>query len=115
MTALDPGARLVLTQGLTERPLATAFLASKPAPMSTDGLEVFVHDVMAAVTTRPWPSLKSSPFEDSSTSVPAGAGKLPFLSFSLRSTSTAALQASLISARGTRSCGRLGPASEGST
>jgi hypothetical protein len=51
MTTLDPGASDVLTHGLTCRPRSTARLASRPAPSMTDGFEVFVHDVMAAMTT----------------------------------------------------------------
>jgi hypothetical protein len=42
-----------LTVGPTVSPRATAFLASKPAPTITVGLEVFVHDVMAAIATEP--------------------------------------------------------------
>ncbi len=32
---------------------STAFLASNPAPISTDGFDVFVHEVIAAMTTLP--------------------------------------------------------------
>ena len=35
------------------RPLRTALRASRPAPIITDGLLVFVHEVMAAMTTAP--------------------------------------------------------------
>ena len=54
MTTLEPGASVVLTQGLRFRPFSTAFLASSAAPTMTYGLEVFVQEVMAAMTTRPW-------------------------------------------------------------
>src|SRR5260370_29559992 len=54
MTTLDPGASVVFTQGLRFRPLSTAFLASSAAPTMTEGLDVFVHEVMAAITTLPW-------------------------------------------------------------
>ena len=54
MTTRDPGARLVLTWGATESPLSTAFLASRPAPIITDGFDVFVQLVMAAMATEPW-------------------------------------------------------------
>jgi hypothetical protein len=37
--------------GLTDRPRSTAFLASSPAASSTPGLEVFVQEVIAAITT----------------------------------------------------------------
>src|SRR5580704_7625627 len=57
MTTLDPGASVVLTQGLRDRPLSTAFLASRAAPTMTDGLDVFVHEVIAAMTTLPWSTL----------------------------------------------------------
>src|ERR1700742_3805384 len=50
-----PGASEVLTQGLTLRPLARALRARRPAPMRTDGFDVLVHDVIAAMTTSPWP------------------------------------------------------------
>jgi hypothetical protein len=35
--------------------LATAFSATRPAAIITSGLEVLVHDVMAAITTSPSP------------------------------------------------------------
>src|SRR6218665_894222 len=54
-TTWDPGASDVLTQGLDVRPLATAWRASKPAAISTEGLDVLVQDVMAAIATSPWP------------------------------------------------------------
>src|SRR6478609_11022268 len=46
-----PGASEVLTQGFVFRPLATALRARRPAAISTDGLEVLVQDVMAAIAT----------------------------------------------------------------
>ena len=57
MTTLDPGASVVFTQGLRLRPRSTAFLASSAAPTMTDGLEVFVQEVIAAMTTAPWSTL----------------------------------------------------------
>ena len=54
MTTREPGAREVFTHGLLLRPRSTAFFASRPAPSITDGFEVFVQDVMAAMTTCPW-------------------------------------------------------------
>jgi hypothetical protein len=53
VTTLEPGAREVLTHGLTSRPRWTALRASTPAPIITDGFEVFVQLVMAAMTTCP--------------------------------------------------------------
>src|SRR3954452_25458911 len=61
MTTLEPGARVVLTHGLRSRPRSTAFLASSAAPIMTDGLDVFVHDVIAAIDTAPWSSSNSAP------------------------------------------------------
>src|SRR5713101_3336777 len=57
-TTCEPGASEVLTQGLTVKPLAAALRANSPAPISTLGLEVLVQDVIAAITTSPWPRSK---------------------------------------------------------
>src|SRR5258708_19670086 len=54
MTTLEPGASVVFTQGLRSRPASTALRASSAAPTITDGLEVLVHEGMAAMTTEPW-------------------------------------------------------------
>jgi len=43
-----------------------AFFASNPAPIKTFGLEVLVHDVIAAITMSPSSSLKSAPETGSS-------------------------------------------------
>src|ERR1700716_2314112 len=53
-----PGARDVFTLGFAVRPLAAALRAKSPAPISTLGLEVLVHEVIAAITTSPWPRSK---------------------------------------------------------
>ena len=53
MTTFEPGARLVLTHGLVARPRSTAFLASRPAATITEGFEVLVQLVIAAMTTEP--------------------------------------------------------------
>ena len=45
---------MVFTHGLRVSPRSTAFLASSAAPIITDGLEVLVHEVIAAITTAPW-------------------------------------------------------------
>src|SRR3954464_15296540 len=66
VTAFDPGASEVLTAGPTRRPRATAFRASSPAPTITVGLDVFVHEVIAAIATEPvamvtaWPPTSTS-------------------------------------------------------
>ena len=51
------------------RPRSTAFLASSPAPTITDGFEVLVQLVMAAIATEPLASGKRSPSELTSTGV----------------------------------------------
>src|SRR5690349_2176869 len=53
VTALDPGASEVFTHGLAVRPSARALRASRPAPIGTDGFDVLVHEVIAAITTAP--------------------------------------------------------------
>src|ERR1700675_4905379 len=53
-----PGASEVLTQGFPVRPLAAPLRASSPAPISTLGFEVLVQEVIAAITTSPWPRSK---------------------------------------------------------
>src|SRR6185503_19842590 len=56
-----PGASEVFTQGLALSPFAAALRASRPAPIKTFGLEVLVQEVIAAITTSPWPRSKSRP------------------------------------------------------
>ena len=58
---MEPGASDVLTHGLRSRPFSTAFLASRAAPIITDGFEVLVHDVIAAIVTAPWSRSNSVP------------------------------------------------------
>src|SRR5207253_10664310 len=41
------------THGLRSSPFSTAFFATRPAPIITLGLDVFVQLVMAAMTTEP--------------------------------------------------------------
>ena len=53
---LDPGASDDLTHGLRWSPTSTARFATRPAATITCGFEVFVHDVIAAITTEPWSS-----------------------------------------------------------
>src|SRR5919204_5461607 len=61
MTTFEPGASEVFTHGLACRPRCAALRASRPAPTITDGLEVFVQLVIAAITTCPWSSSVSVP------------------------------------------------------
>jgi hypothetical protein len=53
MTTFDPGASEVFTHGLRDKARPTAFFANSAAPIITDGLDVFVHDVIDAITTAP--------------------------------------------------------------
>src|SRR5215203_7381566 len=61
MTTLEPGASVVFTHGRRCSPRSTAFLASSAAPIITEGLEVLVHEVIAAITTAPWSTSVSVP------------------------------------------------------
>jgi hypothetical protein len=69
VTTTDPGASEVFTQGIRASPRSTAFFASRPAPSITDGFEVLVQLVIAAITTWPWSSSTVSP--DSSSTLTA--------------------------------------------
>ena len=61
MTTFEPGASEVLTHGLRASPRASALRARIPAPIITDGFDVFVQLVIAAITTCPWSSSNVSP------------------------------------------------------
>src|SRR5579862_604950 len=98
MTTFEPGAKLVFTQDLDVNPRSTAFLATRPAAISTDGFEVLVQLVMAAITTLP--SWMAPLF---SICAVLGAAPRPVRKFCFTS------------GRLMRSCGRLGPASDGTT
>src|SRR3954454_3718757 len=63
MTTFEPGAREVFTHGLRDRPSSTAFFASSAAPIITDGLDVFVHDLMPAIFRARWSSSPASPVD----------------------------------------------------
>src|ERR1700733_2337631 len=145
MTTLEPGASVVFPHGLRSSPASTAFLATRAAPIMTDGLDVFVHDVIAAITTDPWStdvvvpsSSVTSTGADARTLAFAGcsagsrvttpffsgvngsdAGNVSAISSSRLSSWTYAPRAcrneSLASVSATRSCGRFGPASDGTT
>src|SRR5829696_2783512 len=78
VTTLDPGARLVLTCGATESPFSTAFLANRPAPIITEGLEVLVQLVMAAMTAEPCVRESSSPSTVTVMAPVGSASGLPF-------------------------------------
>src|SRR3954451_12853329 len=61
MTTFDPGASDVFTHGLRSSPASTAFFASSAAPTITQGFDVFVQDVIAAMTTAPWSRSNDAP------------------------------------------------------
>jgi hypothetical protein len=52
---------VVFTHGWRRSPLARAFRATSPAPIMTDGLDVFVQLVMAAMTMEPSDRSNRSP------------------------------------------------------
>ena len=64
MTTFEPGARLALTQGLVSSPCSTAFLARSPAATITDGFEVLVQLVIAAITTEPLRDRRDGALDD---------------------------------------------------
>src|SRR3989338_8839434 len=69
--------------GLTRKPFATAFFASRPAASSTLGLEVLVQEVIAAISTSPWP-IPTTVFVSSALWLCcAGVGWLSIISISL--------------------------------
>src|SRR5579863_4592978 len=122
MTTLEPGASVVFTHGLRDSPASTAFLASRAAPTMTDGLEVLVQDVMAAMTTEPWSTMVCVPSSrvtaTGDDTLPAGlvatgseAGNVPAIPLSRLGSDTKAPSASrnevLASVSATRSCGRF--------
>src|SRR5690348_14347132 len=106
MTTLDPGARVVLTHGLTCRPFSTAFFASRAAPSMTEGLEVLVQEVIEAITTAPL---------SISYDVPSGEVTVVGFEGSEEYVGSASANFSAASARITRSCGRFGPEIDGTT
>ncbi|MNX77549.1 hypothetical protein D3C86_1090940 [compost metagenome] len=105
MTTCEPGASEVLTQGLTLRPSAWALRATRPAAIRTDGFEVLVHEVMAAMTTSPSPTVNFSP----STATRSASVARP------KTSARAVWNDGAATVSSTRSCGRLGPASDGTT
>jgi hypothetical protein len=61
VTTFEPGASVVLTHGLALRPFFAALRARMPAAIITDGFDVFVHEVIAAMATAPWSIVNGSP------------------------------------------------------
>src|ERR1035441_6460892 len=130
MTTLEPGASVVFTQGLLDSPASTALRASSAAPTMTDGFEVLVHEVMAAMATEPSSAEVFVPLSrvtctgaegrpDGSSATGSEAGNVPLSPFSRPGPETyapgAARHAGIASASAPRSCGRFGPAIDGTT
>jgi hypothetical protein len=107
---------------------ATAARASRPAAISTDGFEVLVQLVIAAITTEPWPisklpcavvtdlvvaRLPGAAWPPSADQVSIAAASAPQLSPRMPLTARRHARREVLS--GTRSWGRAGPASDGST
>jgi hypothetical protein len=131
VTTLEPGASEVLTHGLRVRPRSRALRATRPAATITSGLEVLVHEVIAAITTSPWSRVKRAP--SYSTTVPLSAGAAssgsagpPSSTISPTVPATAGADLPKVFSRScshcafiplssTRSWGRFGPARAGST
>src|SRR5207245_1869916 len=118
------GARLVLTVGDTRSPRSTARLASKPAATITEGFEVLVQLVIAAITTEPLRTCAAglaitavaccfSP--STSATPPSESNRATSLLLGLSSMAKAVLKLSHTRGSATRSCGRFGPARLGST
>ncbi len=111
VTTRDPGASEVLMCFFTVRPRSVAFFASRPAASSTLGFEVLVHEVIAAMMTSPEPM-----------SMPSRVLKRRFRSslflakpFSATGLENSSPNLDFTAPISMRSCGRLGPASEGAT
>ena len=131
MTTCEPGARLVFTHGFVLNPRATAFCASTPAATITDGFDVFVQLVMAAMTTEPSasepggtsgdgfaPNAPTGPppnAVEGATGAATGSATIVGLFTPAFSFGSASANDSFIFLSGTRSCGRVGPARHDST
>ena len=107
MTTFEPGARVVFTQGFEVNPFSTAFLARSAAPSITEGFEVFVQDVIDAITTSPFLIVVAFPF----TLTAIGA----FPVFSVKYVGSTLANSVFESVSEIRSCGRFGPAIDGTT
>ena len=128
MATFEPGASDVFTHGFDVSPFATAFCASRPAASITLGFDVFVQDVIAAITTWPCCRLKRSSLYSQGTppslftglpSETIVAAALPAGVVAATCDASCAANASryiaLLCDNGTRSCGRFGPARLGTT
>ncbi|CAB4755744.1 unannotated protein [freshwater metagenome] len=96
---------MVLTQGLLRSPFSTAFFARSAAPIITLGFEVFVQDVIDAITTAPFETEVDFPSRVISTA--------DFVVLSVKYVGRTFSNETLDSESWMRSCGRFGPAMEG--
>ena len=108
---------LVLTHGFEVRPFSTAFLARIPAAMSTDGFDVLVQLVMAAMTMLPLSTCCAAASSSGVLGITPASWRCFFFGAFVRAwyASLAALYEVLTPGTLTRSCGRAGPARLGST
>ena len=114
MTTRDPGARLVFTHGWTVSPRATAFRAKSPAATITLGLLGLVQLVIAAITTAPWWIVELWPFSVTVPVFARAAASSAKPRFAVGAVSDSA-NVFLTAPSTTRSCGRFGPARQGTT
>ena len=112
VTTREPGASEVLTCFFDASPRSTAFFASSPAASSTPGFEVFVHEVIAAISTSPLP-IRMSPLPVGKRGMSV-AGALPYPP-SATDFENSSWNFALTLPISMRSCGRFGPASDGAT
>ncbi len=97
--------------GATLSPASKAFLASSPAASSTPGLEVFVHEVIAAISTSPFAMRSPEGVVTAWSSRSAGWLK-PFCAGGSENNEA---NWRLTWPSSIRSCGRFGPARLGAT
>ena len=131
VTTREPGASEVFTHGFDSSPASTARFASSPAASITVGFDVFVQLVIAAITTEPcrttpWfsgtgssdPGSTRSSVSTATVGLPPSSRRRP-TSVGSGSGSSRSRKASTnedhTCGSATRSCGRFGPATEGST
>jgi len=116
VTTLEPGARDDFTAGPTVSPRSTAFFARRPAASMTEGFEVLVQLVIAAMRTLPWPTLAEPwPFIDTSAlAAPRSSGFLPN-PFSATGRENEPTNSCFILGSSILSWGRFGPATLGTT
>src|SRR5882672_9481532 len=123
VTTLEPGARLVFTHGFRVRPRSKAFFATRPAPIITLGFDVFVQLVIAAMTTAPCSRAVVTAGSATAVDAPLAVAdtcdeppaSAPFFDEDAIIELSPAWNPLLACLSDTRSCGRFGPARQGST